>query len=230
MTDQPIKLDYFFDPFCGWCYASAPALKALAEAYPEALAMHPSGLFAGDGTRPMASIADFAWRNDTRISQLTGQPFTEAYRDQVLRAPDAIFDSMLATRAIVALGDIDASLEPFVLKALQTARYVDGKDTGTAVVVATVAAEVARSDGHTLDETAFAEQLLHDGDLAARTDARIGETQAHMQKLSLTGVPQLLVTVANHREVIGGGDLYGGGASLHAAIERVAAKAKVHAH
>jgi putative protein-disulfide isomerase len=30
MNHQAMKLDYFFDPFCGWCYASAPALKAVA--------------------------------------------------------------------------------------------------------------------------------------------------------------------------------------------------------
>ena len=25
-----LKLYYFFDPLCGWCYASAPALAGLA--------------------------------------------------------------------------------------------------------------------------------------------------------------------------------------------------------
>ena len=36
MDALALRLDYFFDPFCGWCYASAPALKAVAEAFPEA--------------------------------------------------------------------------------------------------------------------------------------------------------------------------------------------------
>ena len=35
VNDQAMKLDYFFDPFCGWCYASAPALKAVAGANPK---------------------------------------------------------------------------------------------------------------------------------------------------------------------------------------------------
>jgi len=59
------------DPFCGWCYASAPALKAVAERFPAALTMRPSGLFAG--ARPIASIADHSWRNAKRIAELTGQ-------------------------------------------------------------------------------------------------------------------------------------------------------------
>jgi putative protein-disulfide isomerase len=37
VNDQAMKLDYFFDPFCGWCYASAPALKAVAERFPAIL-------------------------------------------------------------------------------------------------------------------------------------------------------------------------------------------------
>jgi protein-disulfide isomerase-like protein with CxxC motif len=40
MDAPALRLDYFFDPFCGWCYASAPALKAVVEAFPEALTMH----------------------------------------------------------------------------------------------------------------------------------------------------------------------------------------------
>ena len=59
VNDQAMKLDYFFDPFCGWCYASAPALKAVAERFPAALTMRPSGLFAG--ARPIASIADHSF-------------------------------------------------------------------------------------------------------------------------------------------------------------------------
>src|SRR5271163_4890850 len=51
LSDRAVKLDYFFDPLCGWCYASAPALEALAEAFPDALTMLPSGLFAGAGAR-----------------------------------------------------------------------------------------------------------------------------------------------------------------------------------
>lgn len=55
---QTIELQYFFDPFCGWCYASAPALEGLAAKYPGQLSMMPSGLFF-DG-RPISSMADHA--------------------------------------------------------------------------------------------------------------------------------------------------------------------------
>jgi putative protein-disulfide isomerase len=124
MNDLAMKLDYFFDPFCGWCYASAPALKAVAERFPAALTMCPSGLFAG--ARPTASIADHSWRNAKRITELTGQPYTVQYHDNILRRPQGIFDSIFAARAIVALCVIqnrDLYSGPgVVLKALESVR------------------------------------------------------------------------------------------------------------
>ena len=229
-ADQTIQLDYFFDPFCGWCYASAPALAALADAYPDALAMRPSGLFANDGTRLMSSMADHAWRNDTRIAELTGQRFTADYRDRVLRDPQALFDSTYPTRAIVALGAIDTRLEPVLLHALQTARYIEAKDTAKAEIVAGVAAHVARSHGRALDEASFADRLVRDGDLAERTDGRVRETLVRMRALPGSGVPQLLVGVGDHREVVQGADLYGGADAVTQAIERIAARAQARSN
>ena len=212
-TDRTIKLDYFFDPLCGWCYGSAPALSALADAYPDALVMRPSGLFANGGTRLMSTMADHAWRNDMRIAELTGQRFTTDYRDRVLRDPQALFDSTFATRAIVALGAIDAGLEPVLLHALQTARYIDAVDTARAETVAAVSAQVAGSRGHGLDEAAFADRLVRD-------------TSMRMQALQVSGVPQLLVSALDHREVVEGADLYGGAEAVKMAVERIAARAK----
>lgn len=229
-ADGAIRLDYFFDPFCGWCYASAPALSALAEAYPEALAMRPSGLFANGGTQPMSSMADHAWRNDTRIAELTGQRFTTDYRDHVLRDPEALFDSTFATRAIVALGTIDAGLEPVLLHALQTARYVEAKDTARAEIVAGVAAQVASSHGHALNEASLADRLVRDSELAERTDRRVRETLRHMRALSGSGVPQLLVGVGDHREMVQSADLYGGADAVTKAIERIAARAQARSN
>ena len=83
--------------------------------------MRPSGLFAGAGASPMSSIADHSWRNAQLVAQMTGQKYTAAYSDGVLRTPGALFDSTYTTRAIEAAGEIDPSLEPQMLHALQHA-------------------------------------------------------------------------------------------------------------
>jgi putative protein-disulfide isomerase len=69
---QSAKLKYIFDPLCGWCYASAPALQALSEAYPDVLELMPSGLFSDAGARVMTpEWAHHAWSNDQRIEAMT---------------------------------------------------------------------------------------------------------------------------------------------------------------
>ncbi len=45
------RLLYLFDPLCGWCYAAAPAVTAMASEYGPAFEFMPSGLFAGSGAR-----------------------------------------------------------------------------------------------------------------------------------------------------------------------------------
>lgn len=70
-----VTVTYLFDPLCGWCYAAASALKFLQAQEGVEVVLAPSGLFAGAGARPMdAQFAAYAWSNDQRIQQLTGQP------------------------------------------------------------------------------------------------------------------------------------------------------------
>jgi putative protein-disulfide isomerase len=221
MGAQDIQLQYFFDPFCGWCYAAAPALEALAATYPDALRLMPSGLFADDAAMKMAAMADHAWRNDLRIGEITGQVFSIAYRDHVLRKPDGIFDSGPATRALTALGEMDRKFEPAFLHAVQIARYVEGRDTALAKEVATVARDVAAKAGIALDIHAFADRLEGDLSLREATLARISEARAAMAVLPQGGVPQLLATKQGRSGVIQGAALYGGGAAVLEAVRRL---------
>ncbi|GAB2835940.1 hypothetical protein GCM10027276_43070 [Comamonas piscis] len=47
------RLYYLFDPLCGWCYGAGPVLDLLSQRGGEHLQLLPSGLFAGEGARPM---------------------------------------------------------------------------------------------------------------------------------------------------------------------------------
>ncbi|MBB4574039.1 DsbA family protein [Rhizobium lentis] len=222
MTTE-IELQYFFDPFCGWCYASAPALAGLADQFPDRLRMLPSGLFVGG--RPISSIADHAWRNDQRIQALTGQRFSKEYHQNVLLAPNGIFDSGPATLALTALGEHAATLEPRFLHAIQIARYVEGRDTSNVHEVATVAVQVAA--GHAIDLTAeiFAERLRNDSDLRARALERVEDAQRRMDTLGIRGVPQLVALINGQAHVLSSEALYQGPARLVAALDELSADA-----
>jgi putative protein-disulfide isomerase len=142
---------------------------------------------------------------------LTGQRFTEAYRDKVLLNPDGLFDSGPATRALVALGELSATLESKFLHQVQLARYIEARDTSLPNEVAAVAIAVAQEANISLSSDAFALRLSEDKELAARTNARIVEARDLMARLSSGGVPQLLVSLDGNAEVVHGAPLYSGG-------------------
>lgn len=206
-----MQLDYFFDPFCGWCYAGAPALSGLAGRFGASLCLQPTGLFTTP--RPVAAIADHAFRNDTRIGELTGQVFTEAYHRGVMRAPGGVFDSTAAMRALIALGGGDTAKEAGLLHRLQSARYVDGRDTSKPAEVAAVLAPD--------DAGAFAARLTGDAAVIAATEARIGAAQRKMQRLDASGVPLLAVSFGKEITLVQGQDLYAGADHLTALLDEL---------
>lgn len=179
---------YLFDPLCGWCYAAAPALHYLQGVQGVHVALAPTGLFAGAGARPMdAQFAAYAWSNDQRIQQLTGQPFTPAYRDHVLGAANGRFDSGPATLALTAVAQTAPTRELEALHALQHVRYVDGRDNTNPAVIA----EVLHALG--LQEAA-ALALAPDSALQRATAERTAAAQAMLRAVGARGVPQLVVT------------------------------------
>ncbi|MGJ4951265.1 DsbA family protein [Bradyrhizobium sp. HKCCYLS20291] len=181
-----MRLTYLFDPLCGWCYGARPALDKLAELDDVALELLPTGLFADKGARMMdAQFASFAWRNDQRIAELTGQPFSEDYRKRVLGAVGP-FDSAAASLGLTAVHVTDPAREMAALKELQLARYVLGQD----IVSLTAVSELLRSIG--LDDAA-ARLLSRNPEIVEIHSRRVQTAQTLMRRHGLTGVPALLV-------------------------------------
>ena len=186
-TTPTVTVTYLFDPLCGWCYAAAPALKFLQAQEGVEVLLAPSGLFAGAGARPMdAQFAAYAWANDQRIQQLTGQPFTQAYRDQILGAANGRFDSGPATLALTAVAETAPERELDALHALQHARYVDGRDTTDAGVIAEALRRLGLAQAAAL-------ALAPDAALRTRTTERVAHAQATLRTVGARGVPQLVV-------------------------------------
>lgn len=217
-TTPTVTVTYLFDPLCGWCYAAAPALKFLQAQEGVDVVLAPSGLFAGAGARPMdAQFAAYAWANDQRIQQLTGQSFTQAYRDQILGAANGRFDSGPATLALTAVVQTAPTRELDALHALQHARYVEGRDNADPAVIA----EVLRALG--LQEAA-ALALAPDTALQRATAERTATAQATLRAVGARGVPQLVVTgQGGALRLLGGNALLGPREQLLALVRAAAA-------
>lgn len=198
-----MQITYLFDPLCGWCYGAGPTMEKLASLDDVTLTLAPSGLFAGEGARPMdKNFAAYAWENDQRIARLTGQTFSEDYRSKVLDAGNSQFDSAPATLGMVAVGLTQPESELAALKALQEARYVDGINSANLETVAGIlekagfdaAAKLVRVPGQ---------------DLLAAYDNRIKAARRDMAQFGAQGVPTLIVGEGDNRRMLRGNALYG---------------------
>jgi len=189
-------LYYLFDPLCGWCYGATPVVSKALEFPGVSLQLLPAGLFAGAGARPMDdALAAYAWSNDQRIQRLTGQAFSQRYRDQILADRQQPFDSGPATLALTAVSLTDPARELEALKAIQHARYVDGSDITSLTALAALL--------ETLGLREAAAKVAHpDADLIDANRARLGRAQALMREFGARGVPTLIVESGAKRRVL----------------------------
>lgn len=189
-------LHYLYDPLCGWCYGASSAVAAVAALSTLNLNLLPSGLFAGAGARPMSDdFASFAWTNDQRIERLTGQRFTQRYRDAVLGNRQQRFDSGPATLALTAVALTSPDAEALVLSAIQKARYVEGRDITRPESLASVL--------QTLGLEPAAERLVRaDADLIAASRARVAQARTMLDRLRVSGVPTFVLEVDGEHRVL----------------------------
>jgi putative protein-disulfide isomerase len=198
-----MRITYLFDPLCGWCYGAGPALEKLSRLDDVTLDLAPTNLFAGEGSRPIDQrFADYAWQNDQRIAQLTGQIFSDLYREHVLGAVGSRFDSGPATLGLVAVSLSEPARELDALKSLQNARYRDGRDNSDLGVVA-----------ETLTAAGFVEAArrvqVPDEPLLAAYQSRIAAARADMARFGVQGVPRILLGSGDRRRKIDSSLLYG---------------------
>ncbi|MFH1806436.1 MAG: DsbA family protein [Pseudomonadota bacterium] len=206
-------ITYLFDPLCGWCYGASPVMDKLSALPDFTIQYIPTGLFAGEGARPMdAGFAAYAWSNDQRISRLTGQVFSEDYRRRILADHTHMFDSGPATLAITAVALFDAARVQETIKAIQHARYVEGRDTTNMIVLADILKDL---DLEKAAERILApDKTLHD---SYRQNLQMARTAMH--RFNIQGVPALIVGTSKNRRALGASALFTDMATLLASLK-----------
>lgn len=192
-----MKIYYLFDPLCGWCYGASATLQKLNEIYP--LTLTPTGLFYQSGRKMDADFARYAWSNDQRIEKLTGQPFSQAYLENVLQGQGE-FNSANSLLALTAVQQIAPEKELAVLSALQTARYVDGLDNADLTVVEQVLHKLNLSQSV---------PLLSEQSTKAALEQRLQFGQQLANHCGVQGVPQLIVEKDERLHIVPSQLLYG---------------------
>jgi putative protein-disulfide isomerase len=147
-------------------------------------------------------FAAFAWANDQRISRLSGQPFSEAYRRNVLGDHTRPFDSGPATLAITAVALTAPDREFDALKAIQNARYVEGRDNTDISVLSDVL--------RVLQLPEIADRLVAPDDaLIAANRTRLDTARVEMRRFGANGVPSLIVGNGESRRLVSASSLFG---------------------
>jgi putative protein-disulfide isomerase len=137
---EPTVLHYIYDPLCGWCYGAAPLLQAAAEIDGMRIELHAGGMMTGAQRQPATALRDFVMIHDRRVEQLTGQPYSDAYREGLLRDPAAIFDSEPPITAILQAETLGAGRA--MLDRIHRARFVEGRRICDRPVLEALAADL----------------------------------------------------------------------------------------
>lgn len=188
---EPI-LRYIHDPLCGWCYAVAPLVSALAERFPGLeVRLHGGGLF--EGRRIDARHVEHIRASDARIAAVSGQPFGAAYRHGLLESGEMRLDSPAVSAAILAVEALAPDRALSMLEAVQRAHYREGRRVADPDVLGELAAQegVVRED--------FA------GAFAAgreRVRSHIADTRRRMARLGARGFPTLVLERHGEQEVL----------------------------
>ena len=194
-------LYYLFDPLCGWCYGAVPALTAVAAAGIN-VELLPTGLFSGSGSRAMDDdFASFAWNNDQRINHLSGQRFTENYHQSVLANRQHRFNSEPPSLALTAVALTSPEHGLATLKAIQHARFVDGRDVTDWPTLGAILRQAGLQDA--ADALALRSQAM----LEAH-HLRVAQARAMMDELHATGVPTFVGVSRSRRWLLHSNGIY----------------------
>jgi putative protein-disulfide isomerase len=172
-----MRLLYFADPMCSWCYAFGPELRKLLAAHPGIeIALVMGGLRAFN-REPMSEAFRAMLREHwDHVAQASGLPIDRA----ALQIEGFVYDTEPACRAVVTARSLEPSKALDYHSAVQSAFYRDARDVTRAGVLVTLAGEAG------YDEEIFAATLASE---PARQATRQDFDQA--QRLGVGGFPTL---------------------------------------
>ena len=134
-----VKVHYFFDPLCGWCFGATALIDAINNMDNVELILHPGGML-----KKQQMSNDFRAKvkvYDPHIASLTGQAFGQAYNDRVQSDEPILLDSFITAQAVMVVEQLSGrGFE--MLKAIQSAHYQHGLDVSNINVLRDLASEL----------------------------------------------------------------------------------------
>ena len=187
-----VTLWYFADPMCSWCWGFSPVLDEIKKYYGITvnIALMLGGLRPGN-TAPMTeeSRAEILhhWHE---VQKMTGQKF-----DFTNPLPEGfVYDTEPASRAVIAISEIQPEITLPYFKHVQEAFYGDQKDVTNVSVLAELAGHFGIEKGHFLE--------LYGSEIAKE------KTRLHFQhtrQAGIKGFPTLVIQTDKVFKVVASG-------------------------
>ena len=174
------RLLYVMDPMCSWCWGFAPIAEALvqqAQAAGVELHLVVGGLRTGSGAALEPATRRYILEHWQAVTEATGQPFTL----EGALPEGFVYDTEPACRALVTARSLAPDCAWTLLKLIQQAFYVEGRD----VTRASVLVELAERAG--LPRIVFAEAFD-----SAEQHVSTAADFTWVQDLGVAGFPTLL--------------------------------------
>lgn len=187
------RLIYVMDPMCSWCWGFAPVAQALVDqARAAGVDTHlvVGGLRTGSGAALEPSTRRYILEHWQAVTEATGQPFTL----EGALPFGFVYDCEPACRAVVAARSLAPDCAWTLLKLIQQAFYIQGRD----VTQASVLVELAETAGVPRIEFAAA------FDSAEQHAATVADF-TWVQGLGIAGFPTLLAERAGQLALLTNG-------------------------
>lgn len=124
-----MKIIYFYDALCGWCYGFSPAISKLQAEYKTKIEFEvvSGGMITGERIGAIGVVAPYIKTAYKDVENYTGIKFGKSFLDKVLEKGNAIFTSIPAAKAMVVFREFKPENQIDYASKLQKGIYYEGK-------------------------------------------------------------------------------------------------------
>jgi putative protein-disulfide isomerase len=183
---------YFADPMCSWCWGFSPAICAIKESYSDRLkiALMLGGLRPGTTEPVTPKFREETLHHWQDVHKMTGQPF--AFEGAM---PEGfVYDTEPASRAVIAVAEINPEATFLYFKSVQAAFYTQGRDVTRPETLAELAEQ------HYIDNPRFLERFESE-DVRNKTRTHFRVTR----EAGVRGFPTIVLQAATGHKLLTNG-------------------------
>lgn len=136
MAQDSLKLFYFADPMCSWCYGFSPELTTVVDSLDENIEFQiVMGGLRPYNQQPMPELANFLKEHWDHVAEASGQSFSYS----ILKDSSIVYDTEPACRAVAIMRALKPDQAFKYFKAIQTAFYQNNQNPNEADTYASLA-------------------------------------------------------------------------------------------